>query len=256
MPENQIAPAKPAGRRIFHGAVALAALLGFLAGVVLYLPWDAIWDFGLRRMSARLPGVRVSWQSVDRAGPLGFRINGLAAEAPGWPFAPRLARLTVRLGVSPRLTLCAETETSSLNAVMLDSGDFDVSGAADLACLGRRDITGTVDVRCEGRLLRERGELEKAFLDLRGKSLKLPGGLLLGDAVLALEYQGGVLRVRSFTLRSPVQVRAEGTASIRPEALLGSPYSVTGELLRGRDSIPFSAQGRLGDFLGDSALPE
>jgi len=250
MPETQ----QP--NKLLSGTVAAALLLGFLAGVVLYLPWDSIWDFGLRRLSTRLPGVQLRWQNVDRAGPLGFRVNGLSAEAPGWPFAPRLASLDVRLGVSPLLNLRADTGNGGvLRVVSLDSGDFDVSGTAELSCLGRRDIAGSVEVRCEGRLLRERGELEKAFLDLRGRTLKLPGGLLLGDAALALEYQGGTLRIRSFTLRAPVQVRAEGTAAIRPGALLDSPYSVSGEILRGRDSFPFSTQGVLGDFLGSSALP-
>jgi len=257
MPENasNTGTEPAAARSRLGGAAVLGLLLGFLAGVVLYLPWDTLWDLGLRRLSARLPGVHLSWQNVDRAGPFGFRVNGLSAEAPGWPFAPRLVSLDVRLGMSPLLSLRADTGGGSVRVVFLDTGDFDVRGAAELACLGRRDIGGRVDVRGEGRVLRDQNELEKAFLDLRGTALKLPGGLLLGDAALALEYEQGVLRIRSFTLRAPVQVRAEGTASITG-ALLDSPYAVTGELLRGHDSFPFKAQGALRDFLGEAALPQ
>lgn len=257
MPEHQPITAPDAGTaaRRPRGLAVLALLLGFVAGVLLYLPWDTLWDLGLRRLSARMPGAQLRWQNVDRAGPFGFRVNGLSAEAPGWPFAPRLASLDVRLGMSPLLNLRADTGGGTVRVVFLDTGDFDVRGSAELACLGRRDIGGRVDVRAEGRVQRDRGELEKAFLDLRGKALKLPGGLLLGDATLAVEYEQGVLRIRTFTLRSPVQVRAEGTASVTG-ALLDSPYSVTGEILRGRDSFPFSAQGALRDFLGEAALPE
>jgi hypothetical protein len=255
MPENQPNTPAPEQFRLLRGSAVMAVLIGFLAGVVLYLPWDTIWDFGLRRLAARMPGVQLRWQGVDRAGPLGFRVNGLSAEAPGWPFSPRLDSLELRLGVSPRLTLRADTGGAVLRAVVLDTGDFDVSGTAALGCLGRRDISGNVDVRCEGLVQSDRGALEKAFLDLRGTTLKLPGGLLLGDAVLAVEYREDTLRIRSFSLRAPVQIRAEGTAAVRIGRLLDSPYSVSGEILRGRDSLPFSAQGRLGDFLGETALP-
>lgn len=249
-------PKAPFDPRRLGGAGIFALIAGLLAGFVLYLPWDTIWDLGLKRAAARVSGVRIEWQNVDRAAPLGFRVNGLSVEAPGWPFSLRLPWLDVRLGMTPLLTLRADTGGALVRVVYLDTGDFDVEGSANLACLGRRDIRGSVEVRGEGRFPRGQESLEKAFLDLRGRSLQLPGGLLLGDAALALEYKDAVLRIRSFTLREPVQVRAEGTAAIKPGELLLSPYAVSGELLRGRDSFPFSAQGVLGDFLGSSALPE
>lgn len=245
-----------AGRPRLGGAGFLALLLGFVAGLVLYLPWDTVWDLALRRLAEGQKPVRITWQSIDRAGPLNFRLNGLAAEAPGWPVSPRLQWLDVRLGMSPLLSLRADTGGRELRLVYLDTGQFDLRGAANLACLGRRDILGSVDVRAEGRLLRDRDELEKGFLDLRGTALQLPHGLWLGDAALSLEYKEKALRIRSFTLREPVQVRAEGTAAVRPGALLTSPYAVSGEILQGRSSLSFSGQGVLGDFLGDTALTE
>ena len=54
--ENGSAPFDPK-RLGAAGAVALVA--GLIAGILLYLPWDTIWDMGLRRMAARLPGVRL-----------------------------------------------------------------------------------------------------------------------------------------------------------------------------------------------------
>jgi hypothetical protein len=51
-------------------------------------------------------------------------------------------------------------------------------------------------------------------------------------------------------------VRAEGTVALRLQNLLGSSYAVSGELLRGRDALPFSSAGGIGDFLGQAALPE
>jgi hypothetical protein len=246
--QPQTATARLGGTGVF------ALLAGFVAGLVLYLPWDTLWNHMLGRWAAGLSPARISWQSVDRASPLGFRINGLTAEAPGWPVSPRAQWLEVRLGMSPLVTLRADTGGRVLRLVFLDSGDFDVEGSANLACLGRRDILGSVDLRAEGRFLRGRDELEKGFIDLRGKALQLPGGLWLGDAALALEYRDKALRIRSFTLREPVQVRAEGTAAVRSGALLASPYTVSGEILRGRQSLTFNAEGVLGDFLGDTAL--
>lgn len=243
-------------KRLLGGAGVFALLAGFVAGLVLYLPWDTLWNHMLGRWAAGLSPVRISWQSVDRATPLSFRINGLTAEAPGWPVSPRVQSMDVRLGMSPLLTLRADTGGRTLRVVFLDSGDFDVEGSANLACLGRRDILGSVDLRAEGRFLRGKDELEKGFVDVRGKALQLPGGLWLGDAALALEYREHALRIRSFTLREPVQVRAEGTAAVRPGALLTSPYTVAGELLRGRNSLSFTAEGELGDFLGDTALAQ
>lgn len=251
------APEPPiASTPLLGGAGFFALVAGFVAGLVLFLPWDTVWQHVLKRLAAAHSPVRIAWQDLDRAGPLGFRINGLTVEGPGWPVSPRVQWLDVRLGMSPLLTLKADTGGRMLRLVFLDTGDFDVEGSANLACLGRRDILGSVDLRAEGRFLRGKDELEKGFIDLNGKALQLPGGLWLGDTGLSLEYRDGGLRIRSFSLRAPVQVRAEGTADLRPGALLASPYSVSGEILRGKETLSFTAQGALGDFLGDTALPE
>jgi hypothetical protein len=237
------------------GAAALC--IGLVAGLVLYLPWDTVWHLVLRQYSASRPELRLSWQNVDRAGPLGFRVNGLSAEGPGWNVSPRMQWVDVRLGVTPLATVRMDSGGRQAELVFFDSGAFDFHGQINLACLGRRDIQGSVDVRAEGRYLRDSQVLEKGILDLRGVSLTLPDSLWLGDAALALEYQeGGSLRIRSFTLREPVQIRAEGTATLRLDALLRSPYTVAGELIRGRETLAFSAAGSLGDFLGQAALPE
>lgn len=257
-PQNPAAPGQTTQDRnpLFTAPGLLALVAGFLAGLLLYLPWETFWDLALKRLAAGQPNMRISWQSIDRAAPLNFRINGLLVDAPGWPVSPRLQWLEVRLGMSPRLALRADTGGRELRLVFLDSGDFNLDGVANMACLGRRDIRGTMDVHAEGRLLPGHDELEKGFLDLRGKALQLPGGLLLGDAALSLDYKDKALRIRSLTLREPMQLRAEGSASLRPGALLISPYSITGEILRGRESLPFSSQGVLGDILGHTALSE
>lgn len=247
---------RPDGLRRLGGAGIAALCVGLLAGLVLYLPWDTIWQLGLKHYAANHPELRLSWQNVDRAGPLGFRVNGLSVESPGWNVSPRMQWVDVRLGVTPLLALRVDSGGREARLLYFDSGAFDLQGQVNLACLGRRDIQGSVDVRGEGRFLRDQHVLEKGFIDLRGVSLTLPGSLWLGDAALALEYQAGSLRIRSLTLREPVQVRAEGTAALRPGTLLRSPYTVSGELIRGRDIFPFTSTGVLGDFLGQAALPE
>jgi hypothetical protein len=250
------APEGTLARRILRGAGFAALCAGFLAGLVLYLPWDTIWHLALKRYAAAHPELRMTWQNVDRAGLLGFRVNGFSVEARGWNVSPRLQWVDVRLGATPRLIVRVDSGGREARLVYFGSGAFDCQGQVNLACLGRRDIQGSLDVRSDGVFRQEQRILEKGFLDLRGVSLTLPGNLWLGDAALALEYQQGSLRIRSFTLREPVQVRAEGTATLRPEDILGSPYSVSGELIRGRDTFPFSNSGTLSDFLGQAALPE
>jgi len=247
---------RPRGLRALGGAGFAALCAGFLAGLVLYLPWDTLWHLGLRQYAARHPELRLAWQNVDRAGPLGFRVNGFSVEASGWNVSPRLQWVDVRLGINPLLTVRVDSGGREARLVYFDSGAFDAQGQVNLACLGRRDIQGSLDLRSDGVFLRGQKVLEKGFLDLRGVSLTLPGSLWLGDAALALAYQEGILRIRSFTLREPVQVRAEGTAILRPEAILRSSFLVSGEVVRSREAFPFSAEGLLGDYLGQAALPE
>jgi hypothetical protein len=198
----------------------------------------------------------MTWQNVDRSGTLGFRVNGLSVEAPGWNISPRMQWVDVRLGITPLLTLRVDSGGREARLVYFSSGTFDIQGQVNLSCLGRRDIQGSVDLRSDGVFKRGGEALEKGFLDLRGMSLTLPGSLWLGDVALALAYQEGSLRIRSFTLREPVQVRAEGTATLRLDAFLRSPYNVSGEVIRGRETFPFNSEGILGDFLGQAALPE
>ncbi len=240
------------GRR----AVAFAVLVGLLAGVVLSLPWDTVWTLALRRaaaiLAARENPIHLSWQSIDRAAPLGLRVIGLSVDSPGWAFSPRLASLDIRLGATPLLTLKADSGGRDARLVVFQSGNFDLQGQVNLACLGRRDIRGSLDVRGHGQYLRDKGELEKAFLDLRGATAQLPDSLWLGDVSLSLEYRAGAVNIRAFTLREPVGVRAEGTARLLAEAPLSSPYAVSGELTRDRQAVAFSAEGRLGDFLGQA----
>lgn len=238
------------GRR----AVAFAVLLGLLAGVVFSLPWDTVWTLALRRAAAHLAArgnpIHLSWQSVDRAAPLGLRIIGLSVDSPGWAFSPRLASLDIRLGATPLLTLKADSGGREARFLFFQSGNFDLQGQVNLACLGRRDIRGSLDARGHGQYLRGPGELEKAFLDLRAATVQLPDSLWLGDVSLSLEYRAGAVNIRAFTLREPLGVRAEGTARLVAEAPLSSPYSVSGELTRDRQAMRFNAEGRLGDFLG------
>jgi|GEM_PF-918249 len=237
----------------------LAVLLGVVAGVLLYLPWDTMWNLALRQVASHLahssPGVHLDWQNVDRAGPLSFRINGLSCTAPGWLFAPRVNSVEVRLGVAPLLAATVDTGGREARLLYFDSGSFEVEGQVNLACLGRRDVSGSVDVRSQGRLPRGQSALEKAFLDVRGQSVHLPDSLWLGDVALSLEYKENALRIRSFTLREPVQVRAEGTARVLSATPLASPYVVSGEVVRGQQSMAFNAEGVLGEFLGSSAVP-
>jgi len=249
-------PTGSVGRRILRGAGFVALCAGLLAGLVLYLPWDTVWHLGLKHYAARHPELRMTWQNVDRAGLLGFRVNGFSVEARGWNVSPRLQWVDVRLGITPLLTVRVDSGGREARLVYFDSGSFDAQGQVNLACLGRRDIQGSLDLRSDGVFLRGQKVLEKGFLDLRGVSLTLPGSLWLGDAALALAYQEGILRIRSFTLREPVQVRAEGTAILRPEAILRSSFLVSGEVVRSREAFPFSAEGLLGDYLGQAALPE
>lgn len=249
-------PTGSLGRRILRGAGFVALCAGFFAGLVLYLPWDTVWHLGLKHYAARHPELRMTWQNVDRAGMLGFRVNGFSVEARGWNVSPRMQWVDVRLGVTPLLTVRVDSGGREARLVYFDSGAFDAQGQVNLACLGRRDIQGSLDVRGDGVFLRDGAVLEKCFLDLRGVSLTLPGSLWLGDAALALAYQQGSLRIRSFTLRAPVQIRAEGTAALRLEDILRSPYTVSGEVIRGRETFAFNSQGVLGDFLGQAALPE
>ena len=253
---GQAGQGSPCARRLWGGAGAAALCLGLLAGLVLYLPWDTIWHLGLKQYAARHPELRMSWQNVDRAGMLGFRINGFAVDSPGWNVSPRMQWVDVRLGITPLVTLRVDSGGREARLVYFDSGAFDIQGQVNLSCLGRRDIQGSLDLRSDGVFLRDRGVLEKGFLDLRGVSLTLPGSLWLGDVALALDYQAGSLRIRSFTLRAPVQVRAEGTATLRLDDILRSPFSVSGEVIRGREPAPFTSEGILGDFLGQAALPE
>lgn len=240
------------GRR----AVVLAVLAGLLAGLVLFLPWDMVWTLALRQLSARLAArpdpIQLSWQSIDRAAPLGLRISGLSVDAPGWHFSPRLASLDIRLGATPLVTLKADSGGREARFVFFQSGNFDLQGQVNLACLGRRDMRGSLDVRGHGQFLRDKGELDKAFLDLRGATVQLPDSLWLGDVLLSLEYRAEALNIRAFTLREPVGVRAEGTARLLPATPLASPYAVSGELTRERQSASFNAQGTLGDFLGQA----
>ena len=247
---------RPRGWRMLGGAGFAALCAGLLAGLVLYLPWDTIWHLGLRHFAASRPELRMTWQNVDRAGLLGFRVNGFAVDAPGWNVSPRMQWVDVRLGVTPLVVVRVDSGGREARLVYFDSGAFDIQGQVNLGCLGRRDIQGSLDVRSDGVFPRQSRVLEKGFLDLRGVSLTLPGNLWLGDAALALAYQEGSLRIRSFTLREPVQVRAEGTAALKPESLLRSPYVVSGEVIRGRETFPFNSSGILGDFLGQAALPE
>jgi hypothetical protein len=239
-------------------AMLVAALVGLLAGCVLYLPWDTVWNLSLRQASARIsrlwPGVRVDWQNVDRAGPLGFRINGLSVQGPEWLFMPRLTWVDVRLGASPLLVLRAESGGKEAKLVYANDGAFVVKGQLNLACLGRRDITGFLELVGEGVYKRQAGELEKGFLNLSGQSLNLPDALWLGEMALALDYRAGALRIRTFTLREPVQLRAEGTASFRPESPLGSTYAVSGEIVHGQTALPFTSEGVLGDYFGVRSL--
>jgi hypothetical protein len=247
-------PAKPARRpsslpgRIL--ARMLLTTLGFLVGVALFTPWNKIWTAALVALDERLPTMRLRWDTIDRDGPLGFRVNGLRVAMADTPGSLVFSHAYVRMGFAPLARVRLDTGGSQCELDLYQDGTFEFEGDLNLtALLGDTDFKGSVHVA--GSLLLPAGATlpRSGWIDLRSQQLVLPDGKTVGDLAFTAEIHDRDMDVRDFSMGSPLTIRTAGRGVIDPDNVYRTTFDLSGELTMGKRNIPYATQGTLADAI-------
>nr|WP_155934051.1 hypothetical protein [Pseudodesulfovibrio alkaliphilus] len=225
-------------------------LLGFAAGVALFMPWNKLWTSLLVGLDERMPTMRLRWESIDRDGPLGFRVNGLRVAMADTPGSFAFSRAYVRMGLSPLALVRLNTGGSQCELELYRDGTMELEGDFNLtSLLGDTDFKGSIHVA--GSVFLPAGATlpQSGWLDIRSQQLVLPDGKTVGDLAFTAEIRGRDMIVRDFSMGSPLAIRTAGRGIIDPTDVYRTAFDLSGELTLGKRSIPYTLSGTLGDAI-------
>lgn len=224
--------------------------LGFLVGVALFMPWNKLWTSLLVGLDERMPTMRLRWESIDRDGPLGFRVNGLRVALADTPGSFAFRRASVRMGFSPLARVRLDTGGSQCELELYRDGTLEIEGDFNLtSLLGDTDFKGAIHVA--GSLFLPAGAAlpQGGWLDIRSQQLVLPDGKTVGDLAFTAEIHDRDMIVRDFSMGSPLAIRTAGRAIIDPLDVYRTTFDLSGELTLGKRSIPYALKGTLADAI-------
>ena len=223
-------------------------LLGFLVGVVLFTPWNKIWAHALTSLDESLPTVGFRWDSIDRDGPFGFRINGFKIAVADTPGSLAFRHAYVSMGFSPLAHVRLDTGGSQCELDLFRNGAFEFEGDLNLtSLLGGADFKGVL--RVAGNFFLPAGATlpKKGWFDLRSQQLTLPDAKSIEDLAFTAEISGPNLEVRDFSMRTPIAIKATGRGLVDPDNLYRTAFMLKGEVTIGQRTIPYDVQGTLAD---------
>ncbi|MEF2229924.1 MAG: hypothetical protein V3571_03265 [Pseudodesulfovibrio sp.] len=223
-------------------------VLGFLLGVVLFMPWNKIWAHALTSLDESLPTVGFRWDFIDRDGPLGFRISGFKIAVADTPGSLAFRHAYVSMGFSPLAHVRLDTGGSQCELDLFRNGTFEFEGDLNLtSLLGGADFKGVL--RVAGSFFLPAGATlpRKGWFDLRSQQLTLPDDKSIEDLAFTAEINGQNLDVRDFSMRSPIAIKATGRGIVDPGNLYRTSFALKGEVTIGQRTIPYDVQGSLAD---------
>lgn len=231
-------------------AILVLALAGFAFGIALFMPWDKLWTSVLVRFDEELSSAGFSWESMDREGPLSFRLVNLEVAAAGMPGVLRFEHAYVRMGNSPLAKVRLDTGGPQCTLGIYRNGRFEFEGELNLTYLfGHGDYQG--QLHASGSLFLPAGAVlpKKGWVDLRSQQLILPRNRMCRDFAFTAEVADADVRIRDFTIAAPLAVRAGGSMKLSPTNLFASTYAVQGERDVNGSTIPYASSGILADVL-------
>lgn len=228
----------------------LLILLGFLMGVALFTPWDKIWASALARLDENLPMVGLTWEGIDRDGPLGFRVRGFTITVADTPGSLHFNHASVSMGFSPLAKVRLDTGGTECFLELYSNGIFEFKGDLNLTfLLGHSDFKGILNA--SGSLYMPEGARlpQNGWLDIRSQQLILPGEQTVNDLAFTAAIENNHLDIRDFSLRRPIQYKSTGTATVDPNNFFKTLFKFQGEMTVGNDTFPHDIKGTLAEAL-------
>lgn len=246
-----------AHRGLGPSLAVLLTLLGFAGGVVWFTPWAKVWTRALQSASDGLAQALspakagLTWQGVDRAGPLSFRVKGLTVNLGEKTLALTVNAAQIDFGLNPLVSIRLVTGPDFDIRAGRDGG-VSFEGELDLtSLLGFGPVQGRVRLTGKAQFADYAAPPLKGWLDFRAGSLVLPGGVRCRDLSLLLELEERCLRIRTVSLQEPVNLRGEGFVTFDPENVLASTYSVQADVALAGTPARVRHSGRIGQFFGE-----
>ncbi|WP_207263798.1 hypothetical protein [Desulfovibrio sp. Huiquan2017] len=221
---------------------------GLAIGVVLFTPWNKIWASALTRLDENLVGAGLAWSSIDRDGPLGFRLNDLKISVAQTPGRLHFKHAYVTMGFAPLATVRLDTGGPQCRLELFSNGVFDFEGDMNLTyLLGDSDLKG--ELHASGSLfLPDGARLPKnGWVDVRSSQLILPGEKVVEDLAFTAEIENEHMAVRDFSMRLPLNYKSTGVAVIDPDNLFRTRFDLKGDMTVGRTVFPYEMHGTLAD---------
>ncbi|MGE4556706.1 MAG: hypothetical protein AB7D07_07770 [Desulfovibrionaceae bacterium] len=230
---------------------SLLFFAGLLVGVLLFLPWENVWNTALNAANKKLDGkVEITWTAIQRAGPLGVTLMGLKVRPQALPASLDINSLRLEFGITPLIKLTCNTGPT-LTLDIFRSKAVRLDGALDLnALLNREDTSGVVALTGDAAFPKWGAPPSTGRLEVHSASLALPQGLTAENVAAEAELDGPTLAVRSFKTTGPIPVEAIGTLQLDWSNFKRSSYDFSGSVQFGENVKKFQKAGALDKLPG------
>lgn len=228
----------------------LLITLGFLLGIALFTPWDKIWASALASLDEELPTIGLTWDSIDRDGPLGFRVKNFKITVAQTPGALQFQNAHVSVGFSPLAKVRLDTGGSQCQLDLYSNGSFEFEGDLNLTyLLGYSDFKGVLHT--SGNLFMPAGAVlpKNGWVDIRSQQLILPGDKSVEDLAFTAEVRNAAMDIRDFSMMLPIAYKSAGTAVINPDNIYQTSFKLSGDMTVGKQVFPYEVEGTLADAI-------
>ncbi len=225
-------------------------IFGFLIGIALFMPWNKIWASALTSLDEEQPTIGLRWDSIDKDGPLGFRVSGLKITVADTPGSLAFRHAYVRIGFSPLAHVRLDTAGSQCELDIYNTGAFEFEGDLNLtSLLGGADFKGILYVA--GNLFMPAGSVlpKNGWVDLRSQQLLLPDEKSIEDLAFTAEIKDADMNIRDFSIAKPITLKAAGVGVLDPKNLYRTRFDLKGEMTIGKRVFPYDTQGTLADAI-------
>lgn len=234
----------------------LTVFLGFAVGVALFMPWEKLCVRLMEYVDSRLPSLNLTWDDLNRAGPSGFRVDGLVVGFENSPGSMTFEHADIRFGLDPLARVRLNTGGDEFFLNFSRSGLIEFDGSIDLTYLfGRGKLRGSVSVKGKTRVDQSGRFPGTGWVDIRTPDLTLPDGTVCRDVALTAEMRGRSWIVKNISLRKPVDFQGTGVVTFDEASIPDSKVSIEGQIAMGNTFHPYDARGTLGSVLFSGRRP-
>ena len=231
----------------------LLLLLGLFLGLVIFTPWELVWNNALDKMNKQASMVALQWKEMESASFRGFTLRGVDVRSPQGRY--RADAVDIRLGLFTPLKAVIATGPETLNLAMSWGKSLSLDGGVEIGMLLNKPNTAG-QVTLLGNIDWETFEAPPVSgrLALGSQMLAWEGKTNLAGLIVESSLEGSILTLETLAIEKPLPVRMQGEIDVNWARITQSKSEFEGGVQIGDKEQRFKKKGSLQQLLNQAGL--